>query len=174
MPKFYNLSKVVHPHEYHKVKNPANTKTDNPGCDGSIPTETKTNIFHGISDDQIILDHLIGQSVRRILGTHSNFNFLADSVTQFSDLNDSLRTDSPLGGSHRGNAPQGSPLRDLSEYEIVRPRDLPFLTGLSRTTCWRLSRDPNSGFPPKIRLSAGAVGFSKNSIREWIKSREGV
>ncbi|OGU05528.1 MAG: hypothetical protein A2075_23845 [Geobacteraceae bacterium GWC2_58_44] len=63
-------------------------------------------------------------------------------------------------------------LRDISNHEIIRPRDLPLICGLSRTTCWRLSKDPMSGFPPKIRLSAGAVGFSRESIEIWLKSRE--
>lgn len=64
--------------------------------------------------------------------------------------------------------------RNVLSYEIIRPRDLPFVTGLSRTTCWRLSNDPESGFPPKIRLSAGAVGYSKKAIELWLKSREEV
>lgn len=62
--------------------------------------------------------------------------------------------------------------RDISNLEIIRPRDLPQATGLSRTTCWRLSRDPTSGFPPKIRLSAGAIGYSKRAIEEWLQTRE--
>lgn len=65
-----------------------------------------------------------------------------------------------------------APLRDISNHEVIRPRDLPLICGLSRTTCWRLSKDPTSGFPPKIRLSAGAVGFSRESIENWLKSRE--
>lgn len=58
--------------------------------------------------------------------------------------------------------------------EVIRPRDLPSVTGLSRTTCWRLSKDPSSGFPKKIRLSAGAVGYLRKQIEAWLLSRQNV
>ena len=56
--------------------------------------------------------------------------------------------------------------------EIIRPRDLQQVTGLSRTTCWRLEKDPNSGWPRKIRLSAGAIGYFRHEIEEFLKSRQ--
>jgi prophage regulatory protein len=67
-----------------------------------------------------------------------------------------------------------APLRDISNHEVIRPRDLPQVTGLSRTTCWRLSKDPESGFPSRIRLSAGAVGYKMADIKAWLDSRETV
>lgn len=57
---------------------------------------------------------------------------------------------------------------------IVRPRDLPRIVGLSRTSCWRLERDPNSGFPQKIRLSASACGFFLHELEAWLESRREV
>lgn len=78
-----------------------------------------------------------------------------------------------LDAQKEKTSPENSrPLRDISTCEVIRPRDLPQVCGLSRTTCWRLSKDPASGFPPKIRLSSGAVGYSKISILRWLQARE--
>lgn len=54
--------------------------------------------------------------------------------------------------------------------EIVRPRELPIVTGISRTTCWRLERAGD--FPKKIQLSAGAVGWRMTEIMDWLKARQ--
>lgn len=53
--------------------------------------------------------------------------------------------------------------------EIVRPRNLPAVTGMSRTTCWRLSR--SGDFPPKIQLSTGCVGYSRAALVAWLEAR---
>lgn len=53
---------------------------------------------------------------------------------------------------------------------IIRPRDLKALTGLSRTTIWRLERAED--FPKRIRLSAGAVGYKMADIQIWLDSRQ--
>ncbi|WP_136515955.1 AlpA family phage regulatory protein [Geomonas edaphica] len=55
---------------------------------------------------------------------------------------------------------------------IVRPRDLPALTGLSRTTIWRLERAGD--FPKRIRLSVGAVGYRMADIQAWLDNRQTV
>lgn len=94
------------------------------------------------------------------------FDLLEQLVTQVvRDVLASQKQES----DQRNDTPQ---LRDVSREEVIRPRDLPLVTGLSRTQCWRLSKDPSSGFPPKIRLSSGAVGFSRQGILEWLKSKE--
>lgn len=54
--------------------------------------------------------------------------------------------------------------------EIIRPRDLPRETGLSRTTIWRLEK--NGTFPKRIRLSAGAVGYRRAEVEAWRESRQ--
>jgi len=56
--------------------------------------------------------------------------------------------------------------------EIIRPRDLPRETGLSRTTIWRLEK--KSDFPKRIRLSAGAVGYRRADVEAWRESRHVV
>ena len=62
--------------------------------------------------------------------------------------------------------------RQHNASEVVRPRNLPQVTGLSRTTCWRLLNDPASGFPQPIRLSPGAVGYFRHQLEAWLKSRQ--
>jgi prophage regulatory protein len=57
-----------------------------------------------------------------------------------------------------------------TKRNIARPRDLPNLTGLSRTTIWRLERAGD--FPKKIKLSAGAVGYFRHELDEWLESRQ--
>lgn len=55
---------------------------------------------------------------------------------------------------------------------IARPRDVPSITSLSRTTIWRLERAGD--FPKRIRLSAGAVGYRVSEIQTWLDSRQTV
>ena len=62
--------------------------------------------------------------------------------------------------------------RDTSHDNIIRPRDLPQYLGISRTSCWRLEQDPNSGFPPKIRLAKSAVGYFRHQLEAWLESRQ--
>jgi prophage regulatory protein len=56
--------------------------------------------------------------------------------------------------------------------EIIRPRNLPSVTGLSKTTCWRLERAGD--FPKRIKLSAGAVGYKTAELLAWVASRQNV
>lgn len=55
---------------------------------------------------------------------------------------------------------------------IVRPSELPSILGISRTTCWRLGRDPNSGFPKRVRLthSGSAVGYFYDELMEYLEN----
>jgi len=52
---------------------------------------------------------------------------------------------------------------------ILRTEDVTRLTGLSRTTLWRLERSGN--FPPRVRLGANSVGWVEDEVHEWIASR---
>lgn len=55
---------------------------------------------------------------------------------------------------------------------MLRSREVIVLTGLSRTTIWRLE---NTGeFPSRKKLSAGAVGWASSEVQEWIMHRERV
>lgn len=47
-------------------------------------------------------------------------------------------------------------------------------TGLSKTSIYRLSKDPESGFPPQVRLSKACVGWIEDEVEQWIHSRRSV
>jgi prophage regulatory protein len=52
---------------------------------------------------------------------------------------------------------------------ILRERDVRTMTGLSRSTRWRLERA--GVFPRKRRLSPGAVGWLESEVVAWLASR---
>jgi prophage regulatory protein len=54
---------------------------------------------------------------------------------------------------------------------ILREPEVKRLTGLSRTTRWRLER--KGGFPQRRQLSENAVGWLGSEISQWIESRTG-
>ena len=60
--------------------------------------------------------------------------------------------------------------KKLVSGEIIRPRDLPQITGLSRTTIWRLEKC--NDFVKKIRLTQTSVGYRRSDIERWILDRE--
>jgi len=60
----------------------------------------------------------------------------------------------------------------LSNDAIIHPRNLPAITGLSRTTLWRIEKEGD--FPKKIRLSAGRVGYRISEVMAWLESRQVV
>lgn len=62
--------------------------------------------------------------------------------------------------------------RDTTHDNIIRPRDLPQFLGISRTSCWRLSKDSLSGFPAAIRISNGTVGYFRHELLAWLESRQ--
>ena len=67
-------------------------------------------------------------------------------------------------------APTTSP--DSSSNRIVRAREVQKMTGLSRTTIWRLE---NKGdFPRRVSLGVGSVGWLHGDVKRWIDSRENV
>ena len=52
---------------------------------------------------------------------------------------------------------------------VLRTPEVTRLTGLSRTTLWRLER--RGVFPRRIRLGANSVGWLEDEVEEWIASR---
>lgn len=55
---------------------------------------------------------------------------------------------------------------------IIRSKELTLLTGLSRTTVWRLV---NSGdFPAPVSLGVSSIGWNSDQIDAWIQSRPKV
>lgn len=55
---------------------------------------------------------------------------------------------------------------------FVRSRELMAITGLSRTTIWRLER--SGQFPCRRQLSPGAVGWLWEDVNVWLESRQEV
>lgn len=58
----------------------------------------------------------------------------------------------------------------MSNEQIIRPRNIPTVTGLSRTSIWRLERAGN--FPHRVQLSAGAVGWRMSEVQAWLDGRQ--
>jgi len=58
----------------------------------------------------------------------------------------------------------------MSNDQIIRPRNIPSITGLSRTTIWRLERAGD--FPKRIRLSVGACGWRLSEVMAWLENRQ--
>lgn len=56
--------------------------------------------------------------------------------------------------------------------QILRWPQVEAMTGLSRTTTWRLER--KGAFPKRIQLSAKAVGWRKSEIEAWIEQLSSV
>lgn len=52
---------------------------------------------------------------------------------------------------------------------ILRTTEVTRLTGLSRTTIWRLER--HGKFPARIRLGENSVGWLGEEVQEWIAGR---
>ena len=53
--------------------------------------------------------------------------------------------------------------------QIITPKSLPQVTGLSKSTIWRLERAGQ--FPHRIQLSPGRVGYRRSEVEEWLDSR---
>lgn len=57
-------------------------------------------------------------------------------------------------------------------FEVISPKDLVFITGLSKTSIWRLERAGQ--FPPRIQLSPRRVGYRREEVEQWLSSRSTV
>ena len=55
---------------------------------------------------------------------------------------------------------------------IYRAKELQQVTGLSRSTIWRMERE--GSFPQRLKISTGCVGWRKSEIDEWVKGRQQV
>ncbi len=52
---------------------------------------------------------------------------------------------------------------------ILRTHQVMKVTGLSRSTLWRLER--RGDFPPRLRLSQNSCGWLAKEIEDWLLSR---
>lgn len=67
-------------------------------------------------------------------------------------------------------------LASISQYEnqdrMLRVNEVVALTGLSKTTLWRLERIGD--FPTRRQLSPGAVGWFFLSVINWLAGRKSI
>jgi len=59
---------------------------------------------------------------------------------------------------------------EQNEDRLIRNSEVQKLTGLSRSTIWRLQSSGN--FPPSLPLTSRLVGWRLSDIQEWIRDRE--
>ena len=52
--------------------------------------------------------------------------------------------------------------------KLIRIKELEEITGLSRTTIWRLEK--NGKFPKKVKISSRLIGWRSSDIENWIKN----
>jgi prophage regulatory protein len=58
---------------------------------------------------------------------------------------------------------------EIKQDRIIRAKEVQEITGLSRTTIWRLE---NQGkFPSRVSLGANSVGWELSEINNWINDR---
>lgn len=62
----------------------------------------------------------------------------------------------------------------MNQAKIIRLKAVMTLTGLSKTTVYRLSDNKQSDFPARVRLSEHAVGWRESEVLAWVESRQGV
>ncbi len=55
---------------------------------------------------------------------------------------------------------------------ILRFPEVCKMTGLSRTTLWRLEKEET--FPHRVQLGKASVGWNSKEVQEWIKQRSRV
>ena len=67
-------------------------------------------------------------------------------------------------------AVQAMPAESRITSTVITMKQVQKLTGLSRSTLWRLVSDGH--FPAKVRLSNGRVGWIESEVLQWIVSRQ--
>lgn len=58
----------------------------------------------------------------------------------------------------------------INQNRILRADEVALITGLSRTTIWRLEKF--SDFPSRRLLSPGTVGWFAREVEAWLASRQ--
>jgi predicted DNA-binding transcriptional regulator AlpA len=62
----------------------------------------------------------------------------------------------------------------MATRKIIRENDLSPITGYSRTTHWRKSRDPDDDFPAPVQLGPNSTGWYEDEIENWLARRPRV
>ncbi len=56
------------------------------------------------------------------------------------------------------------------EDRFIRPSEIQSITGLSKTTVWRL--EGKKAFPRRHQISPGAVGWRLSEVLNWMETRQ--
>lgn len=57
----------------------------------------------------------------------------------------------------------------MQDDYIIRQAEACNITGLSKTTIWRMEK--KGDFPKRIKLGSNSIGWLKSEIYQWIDSR---
>lgn len=60
----------------------------------------------------------------------------------------------------------------FGDDDVVRPKDLPSVLGISSVTAWRYRR--LGKFPSPVRLTSTTVGWRRRVLRAWLAARPSV
>ncbi len=69
------------------------------------------------------------------------------------------------------SVPVKSPNQSVPDSDrIIRAKELIDMTGLSRTTLWRMEKAGT--FPTRVSLGGHSVGWKHSEVQQWLQSRE--
>ena len=58
---------------------------------------------------------------------------------------------------------------NIKKDKFIREKEATELSGLSRTTIWRLRR--RGDFPSKYQISAGLTAYKESEVMHWMETR---
>ena len=64
------------------------------------------------------------------------------------------------------------PQQAITNDRIIRAKEVIEMTGLSRTTLWRMEK--YKSFPARVSLGKGSVGWKLSEIQKWVASRDKI
>ena len=124
-------------------------------CYGKFSSQSVHSGYIGdYSNILSVIEHLIGEGIRNFFNDPENRKLISECMTQ------------NMGQKKQQHS---SVVRDISSNEILRPRDLPQATGLSKTNIWRLEKEGK--FVKKLKLSNGCVGYLRSDVESWLSSK---
>ena len=60
--------------------------------------------------------------------------------------------------------------QNISNDRIIRAKEVVEMTGLSRTTIWRMER--YKSFPARVSLGKNSMGWKLSDIQKWLATRD--
>ncbi|SET71059.1 helix-turn-helix transcriptional regulator [Thalassotalea agarivorans] len=75
-----------------------------------------------------------------------------------------------LGNVNEAPTPKTQTAHAQSEDRIMRIQEIIEITGVSRSTIWRMER--RGEFPSRVPLGASSIGWLKSDIDTWLKTKK--